>query len=245
MIKEAIKYLVEMGGIHKESLIDGSEYVSSGEDSRIINKPVLEPIVCNTLTGIVDFINMNETLPVSEQILINPVCIHIISNSRVELIGNFNDDWRTKKIWVKAKCDDYSLGRVSKSLEEFLVLLQSFFVQDSETRYLLSILSKITAVNGVEVTDKGVSLAIERKKDIHFKESDDIRSQFAFCPYRTFTEIEQPESLFILRVQGDSEKGINIVMEQTTDPTWKISAIERIKEFFQGKITDKGITIIA
>lgn len=244
MIKEALKYLVNMGGIYKENLIDGSEYITSGEDYRIVRLPVLAPIACNTLTGIIDFINMQDSMLVDDRILLPPVCIHIKSHCEVELIGDLDNNWRTKNLWIKAGCEVFDSNCIVKPLEGFLTWIQSFFVQDNETNEILSVLSKITASNGVEVTDKGVALAVERKKDIHFKENDKIRSQYSLRPYRTFSEIEQPKSLFILRVH-EGVDGISISMNETTDPTWKIRAIESIKAFFQERITDSSITIIA
>jgi hypothetical protein len=244
MIKKALKYLVELGGIHTKSLIDGTEYITSGEHCQIVRMPVLAPIACNTLTGIVDFINMQDTLLPEERILLIPICIHIKSHCEVELIGDLDNKWLNKKLWVKAGCKVFDSTNMESPLEEFLIWIQSCFVQDYETNYLLEILSKITASNGVEVTDKGVSLAIKRKKDIHFKENDKMRSQFSLRPYRTFSEIEQPESLFVLRVH-DSANGISISMSETTDPTWKLRAINSIKAFFQERITDSSISIIA
>jgi len=244
MIKEALKYLVEMGGIYKESLLDGSQIVTSGEYNKIVRMPVLEPISCNTLTGIVDFINMNNANAQTYKILMTPICIHIISHARVELIGDFTDDWTKKTVYVEAKSEVFDIKIVTKSLLEFSPWVQTFFVQDNEASYILDNLSKITAFNGLVVTDKGVSLEVETKKNIHFKENDKIRSQVTLRPFRTFPEIEQPESVFVLRIH-EGVDGIMIALHQAVDPTWKIRAIYSIRKFFEKNISDSAITILA
>jgi hypothetical protein len=57
-------------------------------------------------------------------------------------------------------------------------------------------------------------------------------------PFRTFAEIEQPESEFILRLQD----GPRIALFAADGGKWKLEAINSIKKYFQ--LMELGVPII-
>ena len=66
-------------------------------------------------------------------------------------------------------------------------------------------------------------------------------------PYRTFDEIDQPESDFIFRIQSDKFDGITCALFSADGGAWKTEAKQRIKEYLSNELSDlieKGKIII-
>lgn len=67
-------------------------------------------------------------------------------------------------------------------------------------------------------------------------------------PYRTFMEIEQPESAYVFRVK-DSEKGPYFKLVEADGGLWKSIVMKRIKEYLEYELNDElekyHITVIA
>lgn len=57
-------------------------------------------------------------------------------------------------------------------------------------------------------------------------------------PYRTFDEIDQPESDFIFRVQSNKFDGITCALFSADGGAWKTEAKQRIKEYLSNELSD-------
>ena len=64
--------------------------------------------------------------------------------------------------------------------------------------------------------------------------SAQIRPLISLRPYRTFQEVEQPESLFLIRL---SERGIRFV--EADGGMWKLHARETIKAFLEDELAEE------
>lgn len=65
----------------------------------------------------------------------------------------------------------------------------------------------------------------------------------ALRPYRTFNEVEQPESEFIFRLH----EGMTVGLFEGDGGQWRNEAIWNIAEFLKGRLADKrkNITILS
>ena len=57
-------------------------------------------------------------------------------------------------------------------------------------------------------------------------------------PYRTFGEIEQPESAYVFRIK-DSERGPAFKLVEADGGLWKNDAMKRIKEYMEFKLFEE------
>ena len=58
---------------------------------------------------------------------------------------------------------------------------------------------------------------------------------------RTFSEIEQPESNFVLRVDRDA----NIALFEADGGAWKNAAVARIRDYLKWRLSDCPVVVIA
>ncbi len=119
-------------------------------------------------------------------------------------------------------------------LDQFLVYVQSCFVQDGNTAKILRTLGNVVVGATAEYSDDGVTQHVTARTGITRKEVVDLPNPVPLRPYRIFAELEQPESLFVLRVQMEEGKAPSASLTEADGGAWKNQAIASIKEFFAG-----------
>ena len=73
-----------------------------------------------------------------------------------------------------------------------------------------------------------------------------IPSPVTLKPYRTFTEVEQPESQFVFRMKEDKYDGVQCALFEADGGAWKLHAMESIQEYLEEQLKGvDGFTIIS
>lgn len=57
-------------------------------------------------------------------------------------------------------------------------------------------------------------------------------------PYRTFLEVDQPESDFVFRMKQDKYDGIQCAVFEADGGAWKMEATHSIKEYLKTELAD-------
>ena len=74
-----------------------------------------------------------------------------------------------------------------------------------------------------------------------------VPNPVTLCPYRTFLEVEQPESQFVFRIKD--EGGVQFKLVEAEGGMWKNEAMHLIKNYFLSELkeilADGRITVIA
>lgn len=87
------------------------------------------------------------------------------------------------------------------NIEDMIISLKSKFIQTEDTDKLVSLLGNITSTESVSVKDDGFTQNVEARKGISMVQNIDIKPIIKLKPYRTFLEVEQPESEFLFRLK--------------------------------------------
>ncbi|MDD3334126.1 MAG: hypothetical protein PHI98_01285 [Eubacteriales bacterium] len=130
--------------------------------------------------------------------------------------------------------------------ERFVVMLLSRFANDPEggRDAVGAFVGKIKQEQSAKTMDDGVTQKVAVKQGISMTTEVPVKNPVYLAPQRTFTEIEQPISPFVLRVQ----EGPSIALFEADDGAWKNVAVSRIAEYIRSRIhmgvSDKT-TIIA
>lgn len=128
--------------------------------------------------------------------------------------------------------------------EQAIIELRSKFAPNEGTDYLLDLLSRISKESGVSTTDNGVSQTVEARQGIYLKAAVPVKPRVALRPFRTFQEVEQPESEFLLRLNDNGDIGLF----EADGGMWKLRARETVKAFLEDKLSDlvqAGSVIVA
>ena len=127
------------------------------------------------------------------------------------------------------------------TLEDFIVYLQSAFVQDENTAKILRVVGNIVEDNATEYADDGVTQRVTARSGIARREIVDLPNPVTLRPYRTFPDAEQPEGLFVLRINKSEGGKPTCMLVEADGGAWKSKAIENIKRWFDDNSLSVGI----
>lgn len=232
-----IEELVNKGMLHE---INGRTYAHPGLSPVIFNpRPATLPLY--TLTGLVDYIKSNK-----DGLNLSKLSIHIPAAGRVELFDELHPEYKTRNhfIEVNLKHDRFPFETYLDQ-EQFIIKLQTLFIPTPDLERLIQFVSKISIENSIAFTDDGISQSVNVKKGVSgaLREKEIVPSPVLLAPYRTFSEIEQVESRFIFRIQGNQNP--KCALFPADGGIWEITAIQRIKAWLTGWLGETCVAIIA
>ncbi|BAS55292.1 hypothetical protein NIES2135_54350 [Leptolyngbya boryana NIES-2135] len=203
-------------------------------------EPVCSPVALHTLTGLVDFI---------ESSVEGDAIIHVVNHYHVEVIGQVQGRYQQRPIYAAANCKDiigngFTFGQY-QSLEQFVVNVQAQFVDTEQRATVLRVVGNIRQEQVKTSTDDGVTQQVVTSAGIARVGNAEVPNPVALKPYRTFPEVEQPESNFVLRLKqaGKDELPLCALFE-ADGGAWKLGAIAKIKTFLDENLND-SFTIVA
>lgn len=209
-------------------------------------KPLLPPapdyMQIHTLTGLVDYIKANV-----DSLNFSNLVVHVKSAKHVTLCSGLDKEWlqRFGYVWALYEPPNLGLGQF-KGLDRFIIDLQTLFVQTETIASLLKVVGNLSDGAVKTVTDDGVSQQVSIKAGVTRVEEVSVPNPVMLQPYRTFPEIEQPESPFIFRLKSITESGEDLpggALFDADADLWQMEAIKRIADYLREKISE--IPIIA
>lgn len=235
MLKSFVEYLISLGNTRQETI--GSQIFTT-QPVNLIKQPTPGTLVVRNLSGIVDYLQNNfDNQP--------PVLVQVAGPTKVHVFSTFNRDMsRNQLIQAEALLPEIPFEKFL-STEAFNVLLQSCFVSNEHSVALLAVVGNIQESDVQTVGDDGISQQVTAKSGIATLSNVVLPNPVKLKPYRTFVEIEQPESSFIFRMRT----GPSAALFEADGGAWKLDAIEAIKGFLAlslaKEIEGDKVTIIA
>lgn len=220
MIQKALQYLVGLKD-NKTYEINGKTYSDHKleliEDERYYRREVefssLDAIVKMIKTEIKDYTG--------------PVFIRIKDHKNVDVFTRPDD--REQRLWpYSATCVDAEFKAGWRSQDEAIIEIRSRFIPTDDSEYLLSLISRINNDEGIKTEDNGVSQTVVVRKGVSLAATEAIKPRLSLQPFRTFREVAQPESEFILRLRDDGYVGLF----EADGGIWKMEAKDNIKSYF-------------
>ncbi len=238
MLKEMIDRILALAS-PEVIQVEGRNYAKSGlvhiKPSEFHNPDFLK---FRTLTGMADFVKKQFSKAETKKMF-----LHVDSYKEVALLGELQPENNNKRFSygvTRISGEPFSFGNWY-DLETFIIALQSQFVETQEINDLISHLGHIANETIVDNTDDGFSQTIQVKTGITTKSEVVIENPMALRPYRTFMEIEQPESQHIFRIR--TKGGMSCTLVEGDGGKWKLDAIQSIKEWLAKELPE--MTIIA
>lgn len=235
MIKEAIQYIVGLGNTRVEEV--GTQIFSTQKLHKV-EESTTDSIEVHSLSGLVEYLQSkfdgNELL-----------MVHVESPTKVRCFSSFNRDLnRNFLIKANAMLPSFNFDRWYDS-EDFNIKLQSCFVKNKDRDIMLKVVGNIKEEAVNTVGDDGVSQAVVAKTGVATVANVKVPNPVVLAPYRTFVEVDQPESEFIFRMQS----GPSCALFEADGGAWKLTAMQNIKNYLHAalekEIQSEKIVIIA
>lgn len=228
MLKEFAQYLVSLKD-NKTYTIYGDTY--SDRELVRINPHIDRPtnLSVSGLDSIVKLVR-NE-LDMFDNL---PVFIRVDDARLVSVFTTYDDEMCRDRLYT-AKCDVPGFHEGFREQEKAIIELRSKFMPGDGVDYLLNLLSRINKENGVTTRDNGVSQEVEARQGISLKALVQVKPRVSMRPYRTFLEVEQPKSEFILRLDEEGRVGLF----EADGGMWQMQAKASIVAYFEEKLADE------
>ena len=236
MLKEELQYIVGL----KEPIVEeyNGEYYSDKPLHRVENYvPKADTITIHTLTSFLDFIkaetNENERMLV---IVESPTSVALCS----ELDYNHEREYLVR---AEAFLPKFYFNQFTDQ-ESFCINLQSKFIPTDDRELLLKFAGTVEAGTVAQYGDDGVTQKATIKTGLASKGEAILPNPVRLKPFRTFIEIDQPESDFIFIMRDNH--GVECAIYEADGGAWQIEAMQKIKAYLQEALKDMPqFTVIA
>lgn len=175
-----------------------------------------------------------------------PLYITVPDHLTVQCFGSPQADARcVRQVYYRARATDVPGWRESAQMgfEEAQIALRTRFQETPDTLYAMKLLSDISCGANVVYNDNGIATTITTKKGVALQTNEKIRPLIKLKPYRTFQEVGQPESIFLVRL---NDRGISFA--EADGGMWKLKARETVVAFLTERLEKEvsaGQVIIA
>lgn len=233
---DAVKAIQDSAGVQVHE-INGQSYTS-----RPVHLPpqprVQEPIMVSTLEGLCGYVDK-----------IQSTCfIHVHNPIDVFAYGDL-DQYDRRAVLVEATTrgflnEPFPFGRFI-STEEAIIKIASNFADSVNTAKVLKLLGNLRAESVKTLSDDGLSQQITVSAGVSRVGSEVVDPIVELAPYRTFPEVAQPISKFLIRFQQSGKDGLPMVSLFEADGSmWKLEAIQNIKKYLEENLTSEDVVIL-
>lgn len=228
MLKEAIEKIQSMA--HPDVLdIDGRKFIiglDGGYDEIVPDQMMVQSISLNSLDAMVQFVK-TEAVHLTDSILYLTIPTHL----RVICFTSPDADKRNKRTFLyQADATDVPEWKDNMHLgfEEAQIALRTRCQETPDALYAQKLLSDISTGCQVTYNDNGVATNVTTTRGVALQAKEAIRPIVVLRPYRTFQEIDQPQSQFLIRL---SERSIRFI--EADGGMWKLAARKSIKAYLE------------
>lgn len=229
--KDALEFLVGLGNPALVE-VEGRNYTSLRLSG--IEDPMADTLTVHTLSGLVDYIKTERER--------DGIIIQVLSPSEVNLYGFLQEPWRQREHFLAVKMFDVGSFPFGSYIdhEQFVIQLQSKFIQDETTASILKVVGNLSDESVKTIIDDGVTQSAHVKTGLR-AEDKMVPNPVTLRPYRSFPEIEQPASKFILRLKSGKGELPQVALFDADNGQWKLTAIQSIRAWLASKLPDVAI----
>lgn len=206
-------------------------------------RPVVDRPGTLTVTSLDSLVKIVKTEGIKDD---TPLYVTVPNHLTVSCFGQFKRNDRCSRLMYYCATEKTVPGweeKVKLPFEEAMIALRTRFQPTQDTEYALKLLSEITTGAKITFNDNGVATSVVTRKGIDLQSNQAIRPIITLRPYRTFQEVEQPASQFLIRV---NENGISFI--EADGGMWKLAARKTIVEYLEKAFAEEitaGSVVVA
>jgi hypothetical protein len=215
--------------------IHGFEYEDiPGKGFDLVKPPMPPGINVTTLDGLVNLLEVGYNAGYGRKP--SDLFVHVLDWQQVHVVPKHSDGYGQQPALIHARplegISGFKFNEVT-SQEKFIIGLQTCFEKNADLYYLLDLASHIDATEKVVQEDTGVTqnVTLQRSQALG-KEQAAVKGRVKLAPFRTFRELEQPESDFVFRVHPGGSCSLN----EADGGAWKITAVGLIAEWLSNRM---------
>lgn len=249
MLKEAIEKITDLARAEIRVVkVGDTEYLTKDvvPPPHPREGPKLKALAVSTLTGFVEFVQTK--IPADQY---STYMIHVGDHRTVVLLSDPQGFHKTREMPAYAQAEDLFTGGFKFNTfmphSHFMIGLQTLFVEDAfDWVRVTRVISTIKEERVTQSQDDGLAQQVIAKAGVAVVADVEVPRIVTLKPYRTFREVEQPHSQFVLRLQQKPNALPEVALFEADGGKWKTDAIESIREYLEEQLgPDFGLPIIA
>ena len=194
--------------------------------------PKARAVAAHTLTALLDYIeNCAEEFPLGSQMI-----IHIVDPMTVRLMSQLDKE-RTRETLFESEAE-VSCFRFNQwyDQESFMIALQSNFVKNEDLELVMKLSGNIVSKMSRPMQMTHFSVRYY-ECSVASKAPVIVPNPVTLIPFRTFQEVEQPESQFVFRI-GEQNGAPAFKLVEAEGGLWRLKAINQLKEYISNVLRD-------
>jgi len=242
MLKDAIEKLQELiGAARVPNMVAHGGRTYCDKALTAMEPPHDDARQVATLTGLADLLTVSVNGASTADVF-----LHVLSPTKVVLCDVRCNEWGKRQIHATASLPEFGKFPFGQFIdqEQFIIGLQSFFVQGSpDLAYLYSVAGLLTAEQVQVSADNGVGQVATMRKGVVLAENKEVKRVVTLTPWRTFREIDQPSGQFIFRLKNRDGQVPILSLHVADGEMWQLKAMQDIKAWLEAHAT--GAKVVA
>lgn len=232
MLKSLFEYVV---GLSKANMVNIDGTVFTDKPLHLPELPAIETLHTDNLSSIVNFIK--NACDADLQYLDDTVqkIIHVEDAGKVNLYSSVCNEYMDRQKFMTASWagNKFPFGQFMDA-EKFNILLQTCFMETDDLKVIQQVVGNLRDEAVQNYGDDGVSQSVTIRTGIATVGQVRVPSPAKLRPYRTFLEVEQPASLFILRMR----EGGQCALFEADGGLWRETARKNIRNYFEFELAE-------
>jgi hypothetical protein len=204
----------------------------NGDITKMNHRPTPSVKKVKSLTGLVDYIKENP-----DKLNLEDYYLHIKEFNEVSLVSFPDKVYAERHLALIASFDNFRpmvFDRFHEN-EPFIIMCRSLFQHTEDLDYVVQLASKLVKQDEVITTDDGHSQSVQLRKGISggMTERRTADGRVNLAPIRTFLEIEQVATDFLLRIENSQGSIPRLALFEADGGIWMIDAAKRIHDFLR------------
>lgn len=203
--------------------------------------PLAQALPVSTLGAVRDYVKANK-----DHFDPDSIVVHIVGPTAVSVLGPLSARARVRETFLTAKCADLSADFLGKfmPIEEFLIGLQVRFADGEDRGRVLALLSNVKHETVKTAMDDGITQVVQARAGVALVSDVAVPNPVRLTPFRTFRDVSQVISLFVLRVKAGHGGGLpDVGLFEADGGAWRLMATDRILSWFEGELP--GVSTLA
>lgn len=242
-LRDAMVYLVNLAEDAMEPHkieINGKTYCDKSL-KRYDREEMASPLTASSLSSLLDYINGK-----SDE-LRESMIIHVEGPTTVSLLSGLTEERQREQLfYVKTHPNGFDFDHYYDQ-ERFIINMQTAFEQTKEVSLITTVAGNVENKTVANYGDNGTNQSVTIKQGIAGKEAVEVPNPVVLRPFRTFLEVEQPESKFVFRIGEERDGKPLFKLVEADGGLWKYEAVESIKKYIRENLDpefNSRITVI-
>lgn len=235
--------------------VGGREYTSATIFP--VRQPAPEPLVVSNLSSLVAYVRGVAARDSGAGV--EELVVHVEGPTVATVLSTASSQFCERKTYLKAveQCAWKGAGQWMPP-EQFIIMLQSQFLQDETSRSILALVGNIEDSAVTRFNDDGVTQQVVASTGIVRRENVAVPPRVTLTPMRSFSEATQVPSPFVLRMQsgkgpsssGSSDPSVRaatppqIALFEADGGAWRNQAMASVRAYLDANLP-LGVVVLA